>query len=135
MQRLFSTFPNGAPGAGLLLLRAVLGASFLVLAFALVAAPGTWYFVVGAVAAVAGISLVVGFLTPLAVSLGLVVFGIALARPPPSIHVETKVAVVIAVITGAATVALLGPGAFSLDARRFGRREITIPRDRSPPPD
>lgn len=134
MQRLFSTFPDGAPGAGLLLLRAVLGASFLVLAFALVAARGTWHLVGGAVAGVAGISLVVGFLTPLAVSLGLVAVSVALASPPPSIIAETKVAAAIAVIAVAAAVALLGPGAFSLDARRFGRREITIPRHRSPPP-
>jgi hypothetical protein len=26
------------------------------------------------------------------------------------------------------TVALLGPGAFSVDARLFGRREIVVPR-------
>ena len=28
---------------------------------------------------------------------------------------------------------LLGPGAYSLDARLFGRREIVIPRTRRPP--
>jgi len=28
-------------------------------------------------------------------------------------------------------IALLGPGAFSLDARMFGRREITIPSSRN----
>jgi hypothetical protein len=31
------------------------------------------------------------------------------------------------VIIPAITVALLGPGAFSLDARMFGRREILVP--------
>jgi len=30
-------------------------------------------------------------------------------------------------IAGAVSVALLGPGAFSLDSRLFGRREIIIP--------
>jgi len=30
----------------------------------------------------------------------------------------------------AAAIALLGPGAFSLDARLFGRREIVIPKDK-----
>jgi hypothetical protein len=32
-------------------------------------------------------------------------------------------------IVMAATVLLLGPGAFSLDSRLFGRREIVIPQD------
>jgi hypothetical protein len=31
------------------------------------------------------------------------------------------------VIVPAITIALLGPGAFSLDARMFGRREILVP--------
>jgi uncharacterized membrane protein YphA (DoxX/SURF4 family) len=30
----------------------------------------------------------------------------------------------------AAAVLLIGPGAFSLDARWFGRREVVIPADR-----
>lgn len=33
----------------------------------------------------------------------------------------------VGVIILAAAIALLGPGAFSLDARLFGRREIVIP--------
>jgi uncharacterized membrane protein YphA (DoxX/SURF4 family) len=32
----------------------------------------------------------------------------------------------------AVAVALLGPGAFSVDARMFGRREILLPNPRSP---
>jgi hypothetical protein len=36
-------------------------------------------------------------------------------------------------VVDATAIALLGPGAFSLDARLFGRREILIPPDpRSP---
>jgi len=34
-----------------------------------------------------------------------------------------------------AAVALLGPGAISLDARLFGRREINIPRARNGDPE
>jgi hypothetical protein len=33
----------------------------------------------------------------------------------------------------AAALACLGPGAFSLDARRFGRREIVVPHIPRPP--
>ena len=33
----------------------------------------------------------------------------------------------VGVIILAVTIALLGPGAFSLDARMFGRREILVP--------
>jgi uncharacterized membrane protein YphA (DoxX/SURF4 family) len=35
----------------------------------------------------------------------------------------------------ATAVLLLGPGAFSLDARFFGRREVVIPHVSSPPPE
>ncbi len=40
----------------------------------------------------------------------------------------------IEVIVLAVAVALLGPGAFSLDARMFGRREIFLPNPRPPKP-
>jgi hypothetical protein len=33
----------------------------------------------------------------------------------------------------AVAVALLGPGAFAVDARLFGRREVVIPRPSRPP--
>jgi hypothetical protein len=36
-------------------------------------------------------------------------------------------------IITAAALALLGPGAFSLDGRLFGRREIVIPPSSRPP--
>ena len=48
-------------------------------------------------------------------------------------HISTLTAFNMAAIS--ATLLLLGPGAFSLDARLFGRREIIIPESRVQPVD
>ena len=49
--------------------------------------------------------------------------------------IELKLSAIMLVIVAGA-ILLLGPGAFSIDARLFGRREIIIPRTahRSPEP-
>ena len=65
--------------------------------------------------------LLLGFVTPVAaVLIGLTSLGLAFWTAPYPIQ-EFEV-VVLAVV-----IALLGPGAFSIDARMFGRREILIP--------
>jgi len=139
MQRLFSTFPDGGPGAGLLLCRAAIGGSLLVLGGSyLVHAPqaGAWSLAIGLVAAASGASLLIGFLTPLGVLAGLVAIGLALVWPSPACRAlaNGKLAgLLLGVFTAA--VALLGPGAISVDARLFGRREISIPRARSGAPE
>jgi uncharacterized membrane protein YphA (DoxX/SURF4 family) len=46
-------------------------------------------------------------------------------------HISTLAAFNLAAISAA--LVLLGPGAFSLDARLFGRREIIIPEGRLSP--
>ena len=68
---------------------------------------------------ISGLILLIGFLTPLvAVVIGLsaVAFGI---------FFEVNYTV-LAIVILAAAIALLGPGAFSIDARLFGHREILI---------
>jgi len=89
MQRPFSTFPDGPPGAGLLLLRAAIGGSLLVLGGTyLVPQAGGWSLAIGLVAAVSGASLLIGFLTPSGVLAGLVAIGLALvwrARSPSTL--------------------------------------------------
>ena len=87
-----------------------------------------WPWLFGLVEAVSGISLLVGFLTPAAsVLVGISSLGIALASftaAHPSV-LDSSLATAYVVVMAAA-VAFLGPGAFSVDARLFGRREIII---------
>ena len=65
--------------------------------------------------------LLLGFITPVAaVLIGLTSLGLAFWTTPFPIQ-ELEIVVLAVVIT------LLGPGAFSIDARMFGRREILIP--------
>jgi hypothetical protein len=106
VQRLFSSFPDGRPGAGLLLLRIAIG-------IALVVQSQAWNDATLQRALVFAIAagLVAGFMTPL---LALVAGATAGFGPYPF------------VVAIGASLALLGPGAYSLDARWFGRREIVI---------
>jgi uncharacterized membrane protein YphA (DoxX/SURF4 family) len=85
--------------------------------------------VLGLVALVSGSMLLVGFFTPIAAVLAALCVASARAFPLPAsgtnlfgerFTVILSIAVLIAVT-------LLGPGAFSVDARRFGRRKIIIP--------
>lgn len=137
MQRMFSTFPDGRPGVGLLLLRAILG-------FALIA-QGVAYFVdwrdlrlmtstIGLMAVGGGALLLIGYLTPFASLLAaLISMGDGLSwfqTPSPNLF-DARMAVAFAV-TMAISIVCLGPGAFSIDARLFGRREIFIPEASRP---
>ena len=88
----------------------------------------------GVVLVGSGSALTIGFLTPLAgLVVGLSFLGIVLSWfPAPLWGVHDAKPIAIGMIVTAAAIALLGPGAFSLDGRLFGRREIVIPP--SPPP-
>jgi uncharacterized membrane protein YphA (DoxX/SURF4 family) len=80
-------------------------------------------------AIVAGLFLTVGLLTPVVAFLvALSAAGVALALLPfcaPYLF-ETRLEQTFA-LANLLAVLLLGPGAFSVDARLFGRREIIIP--------
>lgn len=73
--------------------------------------------------------LLVGFLTPIiTVIIGVGAIGFALSGLPLPIQYFFDTAhTLVDVIVLAAVILLLGPGAFSFDARMFGRREIRIP--------
>jgi len=77
----------------------------------------------------AGALLIAGLMTPLiAVLTAAGGIGIALSwLPLPGQDLFDSYLAIINLIVLSIAIALLGPGAFSLDARMFGRREITIP--------
>ena len=131
MQRLFSSFPAGGPGVGLLLLRLAVGVSLTIQGGACLADGDqkAWMRLAGLLILMAGASFLIGFLTPVAGVLSVLDgVSVALSWLPPPLSDDfggAPAAAFLAVM--AAAVTLLGPGAFSLDARWFGRREIVIP--------
>jgi len=137
LQRLFSTFPGGWPGFGLMLLRIALG--FVAGAEGIASLRGhpdagliAW--VIGSLSILSGVMMIVGFLTPFA---GVVVGacgGVPLLywnNFEANSFVTWRYGILVLVV--AISLVLLGPGAFSLDARLFGRREIVIPRSSGRP--
>ncbi len=84
---------------------------------------------VAALAFTSGAFLLAGLMTPLvAVLVALSGIGIAFSWIPlPLEDLFNSYLAMINLIVLSIAIALLGPGAFSLDARMFGRREITIP--------
>jgi putative oxidoreductase len=117
VQRLFSTFPNSWPGLGLLILRLATGFSLAAMAHVGDLADTANLLdrcLVGGVV----VLLSIGLWTPIAaVTAAAIQFGtMSLA------HQFNSSSVVTAVVCLA--LAMLGPGAWSLDARLFGRKRI-----------
>lgn len=138
LQRLYSTFPGGRPGVGLLLLRAAAGLSAVaagIFYFASSSSSVTEKWLLGGILIVSGAASAAGLLTPVAAALmGACFLGIAFAWiAPPSLPLHDIRLMACAMIVAAIALALLGPGAFSLDGRLFGRREIVIPPASRPP--
>ena len=131
LRRLFSTFPGGWPGLGLLLLRLAVGSIAVAQGVGYLAASSASTFVVWLISALAfviGASLMLGFLTPLVsitAAFGSMAFA-STAFPKVSNSLLTRLGMIDSVIVAVA-LAILGAGAFSLDAYLFGRREIIIP--------
>ncbi len=138
LQRFFSTFPGGAPGLGLLLLRMAVGGVLIAAAIGSIAGGGDTGLAQRGLALLAipvGSALLVGVLTRAAATLAAFTsLGAAVARTIPGTAgiPGSGLASVLVTIVAAALV-MLGPGAFSLDARFFGRREIVVPRRRDLP--
>ena len=132
LQKFFSTFPGGWPGFGLLLLRIAVALA-TVLQFGLYFSSPTgstiWPWAIGLMGVAVGTALLIGFLTPLAgVLLMLGRIGIALSwLPPPSQNGFAGGLASFELLAMLMAIVLVGPGAISLDARLFGRREIIIP--------
>src|SRR5262249_16615909 len=125
VQRLFSRFPSGGPGVALLLLRISVAAVFFLSAANRSGVSSSYLLSAGVL--LISISLTIGFLTPfLSLITWLSTIANLLMGPIPDnlIHVFP--------IFDAAALALLGAGAYSVDARMFGRRVIVVhpPKDR-----
>jgi|SRR5579871_2762763 len=130
LQRLFSTFPNGWPGFGLLLLRVCVGAALIYFGAAAFAEKPSEpaIFTQNLVASLGSLFLLVGLWTPVMGALIAVIeiwAALSLYSPQPE---HTWIHIFLAVLS--ASVAMLGPGAWSIDARLFGRKRFDIDRTR-----
>ena len=114
-------FPNGLPGAGLLLLRLVVGILLIRNGIImLIAAPQLQTILLQSIALAAGLLLLAGLWTPLAGILVVLIelwFALSLAS-----GIENS----ILLATLGAALAVLGPGSRSIDAKLYGRKRIDI---------
>ena len=121
VQRLFSIFPDGWPGRGLLLLRLVAGIFLINDGVAkLLGMPGGPAIVLPLLGIVAGVLLVAGLWTPVTgVSIVIVELWCMASRIG-----EVRYCVLLATL--GAALAMLGPGVRSVDAHLFGRKRIDV---------
>jgi putative oxidoreductase len=125
LQRLFSTFPDGWPGFGLLLLRLNAGISLLYLALGDISSQVGQPGVVArdAIAIAGAIFLLLGLWTPAmaaVTAVGQLWILVSVSSRPDGRLIHVLFAVL------AAAVAMLGPGAWSIDARLFGRKRFEL---------
>jgi uncharacterized membrane protein YphA (DoxX/SURF4 family) len=122
MQRLFSNFANGWPGIGLLIQRLLMGTALLhSCAVQLEHAHDLSIMILSVSEGGAGILLLLGLWTP-GVSLTA-----ALTEVLGSCWHIIDFGSAVTVATLAITLAMIGPGAWSIDARLFGRKHLRIP--------
>jgi uncharacterized membrane protein YphA (DoxX/SURF4 family) len=127
MQRLFSMFPQGGPGIALLLLRVSVAGITVFRLWRHYGALGPYWVLWGA--AVLALALCVGVLTPIVSALIclVAVFSIVQGHSDALVDVST--------ILNAIALALLGPGAYSVDAWLYGRRVVVVPARERPSKD
>ncbi len=119
LQRLFSTFANGWPGFGLLIQRLVLGIVLLYRGITLLpGVPAVRPIVPELTGSVLGFFILAGLWTP-AVGALVAVVQVWIAFTGAG---DESVSIILAVLGG--TLAMIGPGAWSIDARLFGRKHI-----------
>jgi uncharacterized membrane protein YphA (DoxX/SURF4 family) len=121
LQRLFSMFPNGLPGAGLLLLRLVSGCLVIDAAIrTFIEKPQMLSLILQSIACAAALLLLAGLWTPIAGA------AIALLELWWTVSRTNGVENAVLLTMVGAALAVLGPGAHSADAKLFGRKRIQI---------
>ena len=122
MRRLFSTFAQGWPGAGLFLMRLVLGIALIWRAVGRLSSDSSTNVTVLSVLGIgAGLLLLMGLWTPVAATLvaAIELWKIYWKLGDPWIY--------LLLATMAAAIAMLGPGFWSVDARLYGWKRIEPP--------
>ena len=117
MQRLYSMFPRGGPGTGLVLLRISTFASLCILA------EGDDHWAVTVFIVSLGVGFLAGLMTPVvsALSIASMLVIVGIDARVPGLASFTLLLQSFALI-------LLGPGGYSLDARIYGRRIVDVER-------
>jgi uncharacterized membrane protein YphA (DoxX/SURF4 family) len=122
LRRLFSTFAHGFPGLGLLLMRLVLGIALIDRGVTrLYGGLSNLLAVLSVLTIGAGLLLLVGLWTPVAGTL------VAAIEVWKVFLIHENLWLYILLATLGAALALLGPGAWSIDARLFGWKRIDLP--------
>jgi hypothetical protein len=118
LQRLFSSFANSWPGIGLLIQRLVTGVALLCIGIAQLKSPAAGLTVPEIAGAVLGLFILTGLWTP--------IVGALVAAVELWIILTGGSDIWMSLLLGAfgGTLAVIGPGAWSIDARLFGRKRI-----------
>jgi putative oxidoreductase len=121
VQRLFSTFAGGWPGTGLLFIRSVAGIALIDRGAARLSSdPSVQLIVLSVLAIGAGLFLLAGLWTPVAGTFVAVIEVCNIFLLPENRWVHILLGTI------GASLAMVGPGAWSIDARLYGRKHIEI---------
>ena len=117
MQRLFSMFPSGRAGIALLCLRLSVIATLLLGTLSSISASQSLTWAI----AILSLSLFFGFATPISASICCVAEIYLLFATASAMALCVVMSALVAL-----ALALLGPGAYSIDARLFGRKTVVF---------